>query len=94
MPQTSRHIFVSGRVQGVAFRWYTRDQALELGVRGWVRNLADGRVEAWVEGEDEAVEAMRRWLEAGPAQARVTQAEVREGEAKGCTGFAIRPTSM
>ncbi len=94
MPRSSRHIFVSGRVQGVAFRWYTRDRALELGLTGWVRNLADGRVEAWIEGEDEAVEEMRHWLETGPSHAHVTGADVREGEAKGRRGFSIRPTSM
>ena len=94
MPHTSRHIFVSGRVQGVAFRWHTRDQALHLGLTGWVRNLADGRVEAWIEGEDAAVDEMRRWLATGPSHAHVTSTDVREGEAKGCTGFSIRPTSM
>ncbi len=94
MPETSRHMFVTGRVQGVAFRWHTRDEARRLGVQGWVRNLADGRVEAWIEGEDAAVETMQRWLESGPPPARVTHVEVHEGEAKGRAGFDIRPTSM
>ncbi|MEW6074424.1 MAG: acylphosphatase [Planctomycetota bacterium] len=92
MALVARHVFVSGRVQGVAFRWYAHDRASELGVAGWVRNLADGRVEAWVEGEAAAVEAMCRWLAAGPPHARVTDAEVREDTPRGCTGFDIRNT--
>ncbi|HID18486.1 TPA: acylphosphatase, partial [Candidatus Bathyarchaeota archaeon] len=47
------HVYVAGRVQGVFFRWYTRDEAVRLGVKGWVQNLPDGRVEAVFEGERE-----------------------------------------
>ena len=61
---------VTGRVQGVSFRQYTVDEARGLGVRGWVRNLPDGRVEAEVEGERAAVEALLRACRRGPPAAR------------------------
>jgi acylphosphatase len=70
------HLVVSGRVQGVAFRAYTVDEADRLGVRGWVRNLPDGRVEVEAEGERKAVEALVQWCRRGPPAARVDGAEV------------------
>ncbi|HEY3571284.1 MAG TPA: acylphosphatase [Thermoanaerobaculia bacterium] len=66
-------IWVTGRVQGVGFRWATRAAACALGgLTGRVRNLPDGRVEVEVAGEPERVEALRGWLRQGPAGARVT----------------------
>ncbi|MEJ5359773.1 MAG: acylphosphatase [Desulfobacterales bacterium] len=65
------HVFVSGRVQGVAFRLETRRAAGRIGVCGWVRNLPDGRVEAVIEGERRRVEEMIAWCRRGPALARV-----------------------
>ncbi len=52
------HVLVSGIVQGVGYRWWTRRTAAELGLRGWVRNLYDGRVEIWVEGDPERVRTL------------------------------------
>ncbi len=67
MDQKARaHIFVSGRVQGVFFRESARKKAKDLGVSGWVRNLADGRVEAVFEGEKEKIERMTKWAKKGP----------------------------
>lgn len=66
-----KHCFVSGHVQGVAFRYYTRQEALKLGLTGWVRNVSDGRVEVWACGETEAVEKFCRWLHRGSALAQV-----------------------
>lgn len=63
--------FVSGHVQGVAFRAHTCAQALALGVRGHARNLADGRVEVLAVGDAEAVERLAEWLRHGPPSARV-----------------------
>ncbi len=63
--------FVSGRVQGVAFRAHTRVQALALGVRGHAQNLADGRVEVLAVGNAEAIERLAEWLQRGPPSARV-----------------------
>ena len=61
------HVVVHGAVQGVFFRVETRDRARSLGVGGWVRNTADGSVEAVFEGDDERVESMVAWCSRGPA---------------------------
>lgn len=63
---------IGGRVQGVAFRAAAREQAMRLGVSGYARNLADGRVEVLVCGELAAVAQLRDWLRTGPALANVT----------------------
>jgi acylphosphatase len=65
------HLVVSGRVQGVAFRAYTVDEAHRLRVAGWVRNLPDGRVEAEAEGERASLEALVAWCRRGPPSAHV-----------------------
>jgi acylphosphatase len=66
-------IWVTGRVQGVGFRWAARQAAREIGgLAGRVRNLPDGRVEVEAVGEPERVEALRAWLRRGPSGARVT----------------------
>ncbi len=70
------HIFISGRVQGVSFRWYTHRKAQELGLTGWVRNLWDGRVEAVFEGPAEAVRQAVTWCHHGERPARVDDVEV------------------
>jgi acylphosphatase len=71
------HVFVSGIVQGVFFRASTRDEARMLGLKGWVRNLPDGRVEAVFEGEKSAVGQMLLWCAHGPPSAEVTDLETR-----------------
>jgi acylphosphatase len=85
----ARRVLVSGHVQGVAFRWSTRARARELGVTGWVRNLADGRVEAHVEGEATALAEMLRWLGQGPAAAHVDALDVSDAPAEGGAEFAV-----
>lgn len=72
---TRVHLRIEGRVQGVFFRQSTKDEADRLGVRGWVRNLEDGAVEAVLEGEPEAVEALVAWCHRGPPGARVLRVE-------------------
>lgn len=64
--------YVSGRVQGVWYRAYTRRKALELEITGYARNLPDGRVEVLACGEETAVAALREWLWEGPPRAQVT----------------------
>lgn len=87
---TCQRCIVTGRVQGVSFRAATRKKALQLGVNGWVRNLADGRVEVVV-FESEGSNQLLDWLKEGPRLAWVTALEcaVME-EADGFTGFEIR----
>ncbi|HLF15945.1 MAG TPA: acylphosphatase [Candidatus Thermoplasmatota archaeon] len=68
-------LLVSGRVQGVWFRESTRQEAERLGVTGWVRNLPDGRVEAVLEGETAAVQALAAWCRRGPERAWVEAVE-------------------
>ena len=70
------HVWVSGWVQGVFFRSETRDEAKKRGVKGWVRNLPDGRVEAVFEGEEEAVEELIEFCRHGPPGARVRSVDV------------------
>ncbi len=76
MAKTGVHIFVSGRVQGVFFRQNTKQQAQSRGVKGWVKNLDDGRVEAVFEGEESAVKALVEFCRKGPRGAVVTDVQV------------------
>lgn len=67
---------VHGRVQGVSFRWYTREQADRLGLVGWIRNQADGTVRLEVQGPADAVEALLEWVGHGPPAAHVSGVDV------------------
>ncbi len=67
----ARRFLIAGRVQGVGFRYFIQDVAVREGVTGWVRNLRDGRVEALVEGESDAVTRIERAIRLGPRNARV-----------------------
>jgi acylphosphatase len=90
-----KHWFVSGRVQGVSFRAFTYDAARELKVRGWVRNLTDGRVEIVAEAEEKAVEALLAKVKRGPSAAKVeavTEGKV-DAEEKLAGEFEIRDTA-
>ena len=84
------HAVVSGKVQGVWYRQSTVEQAASLGVHGWVRNLPDGRVDAWLEGEEEAVRDVARWLERGPPRAEVSGVQVQEHSPQGYAEFEVR----
>ncbi len=86
----ARYAIVTGRVQGVAFRWHTREEARRLGVGGWVRNCADGSVEAWLEGAPDKVMALADWLRRGPPAARVSEVLLREREPSGLSDFELR----
>jgi len=85
------HVFISGRVQGVGFRAFTRYQALALGLTGWVKNLRDGRVEAVIEGPADKVGALLVKLRKGPTSARVEKLQVEDEPYKGqFEGFEVR----
>jgi acylphosphatase len=70
------HVLVSGKVQGVFFRQNTRLNAISLGVKGWIRNLDDGRVEAVFEGEEFAVKEIVEYCRIGPKYSQVEKVEV------------------
>ncbi len=87
------HLLITGRVQGVWYRASTQRQALSLGLRGWVRNLRDGRVEALAEGSRPALEQLIQWCHAGPPLAHVLSVEARWSDATGeLQGFSQRST--
>lgn len=69
------HVLVSGRVQGVGYRQVCRSTARQLGLVGWVRNLPDGRVEAFAQGGSDQVDRLLEWLWIGPSSARVVGVE-------------------
>jgi acylphosphatase len=88
----SKHLIISGRVQGVGFRYSMLAEAERLGVTGWVRNRRDGAVEAVVDGDPAAVAAMIAWANTGPPGARVTGVVVGEAEGQ-FAGFEAKPTA-
>lgn len=81
--------YVSGRVQGVGFRYATAEKALALRVNGYVRNLPDRRVEVLACGEERAVTALRNWLWQGPSLARVSDVQYEICPYRDCSGFRI-----
>ncbi|BAU76084.1 acylphosphatase [Metapseudomonas furukawaii] len=90
MARICLHGYVSGKVQGVYYRQSTQEEADRLDLDGWVRNLDDGRVEVLLEGEEDAVRELARWLERGPDKARVTAVELAEQPLQGIIGFIVR----
>jgi acylphosphatase len=76
--KTRAMVTITGLVQGVNFRHYTREAALQFNVNGWVRNLPDGSVQGCFEGEDEDVNALIAWCRTGPSWARVEEVVVRQ----------------
>lgn len=76
MSQTRAHVLITGRVQGVAFRYNTARMAQGLGLAGWVRNLFDGRVEAQFQGPEHYVNKAVQWCYQGPRSARVDAVDI------------------
>lgn len=86
-------VAIHGRVQGVGFRWSASRAARDLGLAGWVQNVADGSVEALLVGEDDAVEKMLAWCWEGPPSAHVTSVNQRDiggRDVNKLRGFEIR----
>lgn len=88
----ARRFVVSGRVQGVGFRYFVQEAAMVEGLSGWVRNLPSGAVEALAEGDAEALERFARKLSRGPSMARVDNVETVAEAPHGRGGpFTVRP---
>jgi len=88
----ARLLRISGRVQGVGFRFYMQRKAAETGVFGWVRNRLDGTVEAMIEGSPDVVEQMIGWARRGPSSAAVSDLRITETAPQGFAEFEARPT--
>jgi acylphosphatase len=86
-----RRYLVTGRVQGVGFRFFVADTAARENLQGWVRNLPDGSVEAIAEGESDSLERFERALWQGPSHARVEHVDITDVGASGhYAGFTVR----
>ena len=89
--RVARRYVITGRVQGVGFRWFTHDAAGPEGIHGWVRNLADGSVEVMAEGEAESMDRFERAIRRGPGGARIADVQTEDHAPSGrVTGFEIR----
>jgi acylphosphatase len=86
----ARRVVVHGRVQGVFFRDSTRREARAAGVTGWVRNAADGSVQAHLEGPPDGVERVVRFMRAGPPEADVGDVDVDEATVENASRFEVR----
>ncbi len=91
-PAVSKRFVVTGRVQGVGFRYFVVREAEALGLAGWVRNLPDGRVEAVASGAPDIVSVFEGRLWEGPPHARVSAVETHEAERPAGSEFRVLPT--
>lgn len=91
MAEIARHLRLTGHVQGVFFRSWMQQQANGLGVKGWVRNCPDGRVEAHVEGDEAAVGQLLALARDGPPSAKVEELRTWDVEPCDFDGFEVRP---
>lgn len=82
-------ILVTGRVQGVFYRASAKAKADELGIKGFVQNMPDGKVYIEAEGTDDELDRFKAWCSHGPPRAQVEQVEVKEGEVQNFTSFGI-----
>ncbi|MFZ6053002.1 acylphosphatase [Halocola ammonii] len=86
----AREIWISGVVQGVFFRKSTQEKAQSLDLKGWVKNLDDGRVQAWAEGESEKLRQLEKWLHKGPDRAEVDLVKIETREPRDYSDFEIQ----
>lgn len=88
--EVQKHIFISGKVQGVGFRAFIRREAAVLNIRGWAKNLIDGRVEAVIQGDKNKVAQMIEKLKEGPSYARVDNLKINEEKLTEYSDFQIK----
>jgi len=88
----TKHLIITGLVQGVGYRASFERQAAGRGLRGWVRNRRDGSVEAMVDGDVHALDSLISWAHQGPPAARVAGVAIKEAEACSEDGFSVLPT--
>ena len=88
--QTARTFRITGRVQGVGFRWAAQEEARVLGLSGWIRNDEDGSVSGFIQGDPEPVEAFQKWLNQGPRSAKVAKLEWTEAQPTGLRLFIVK----
>jgi acylphosphatase len=86
-----RNITISGRVQGVGYRYSARSVALQLGIKGYIRNLPGGNVYIEAEGNPVQMTAFVNWCRQGPTHARIDTVNMDDGEVVGFRDFGIRP---
>lgn len=86
----ARRYLISGRVQGVGFRFFAEAAGIRAGLDGWVRNLPDGTVEIFAQGDESGLQSFERQIRQGPSGARVSAVDVSEAPTSGATGFDIR----
>jgi len=91
--RTAIRLLISGRVQGVGYRYWTVGEARRLGLEGWVRNLADGRVEIMALGPEDGLDQLENACHAGPPSARVTAVARSLAVDDGSKGFVEKPNS-
>ena len=88
---TAKHIIVKGKVQGVFYRKFTKQKALELGVYGWVKNAANGDVEIFAQGNEASIEQLAAWCWQGSPKSVVESVEMEDAQPEaGITEFSIR----
>lgn len=90
MPQAASRYLVEGRVQGVGFRWFVLSAARSLELNGWVRNLADGRVEVYASGDAKRLKQFESLLSEGPPRADVRTVTAQQAALVSAAGFEIR----
>ena len=88
--ETCLRVLISGQVQGVGYRYSTREKAIALGIVGWVRNLPDGRVEAMIAGAAAPTDSMMQWFYSGPPAAQVTAVSTERQPVQSFDSFEIR----
>lgn len=91
MSKTKKHLKITGRVQGVGFRYFTRQNARQLNITGWVKNMADGSVETVISGKEQNVSKMKDRLKKGPPSAKVDHITELDADVdKSYTEFSVK----